>query len=189
MKRILNTAILVCAMLVAVLCGCAAPSATLDKTELSLTVGAEATITATLNNCGDGVTWTSSDETVATLSWEEGAEKVVVKAVSVGTATVRLMDDGQTLAECTVTVAGSPLSIFLPEGKLVLAKNGVATVKAICDVPVEGEAVWKISDTSIGSIEGQGLIVHVKALARGSATVTVTLGEYAASFELSVGLS
>ncbi len=164
----------------------AEPKATLDRTEVKLTVGGETTLTAQTENC-EGFTWTTSDETVATLTWGEGAATATVKGVAAGTATVRIMYQDKVLAECTVTVSVSPLTVFLPEGKLVLVKNGVATVKALCEVPVEGEAVWKVADETVGSVEWQGLTARVKALKRGTTTVTVTLGEYQASFELLVG--
>ena len=168
--------------------GCAVPKATISRTELALTVGAEEEVSAVTENC-TGCVWTTSDENVASLSWGEGAETVTVKGVSEGTATVRLMYMDKVLAECEVKVDPSPLTVFLPEGKLVLVKNGEATVKAFCDVPVEEEAVWEISDGSIGFVDWQGLTARVKALKRGTATVTVSLGSYRASFELLVGLS
>ena len=75
---------------------------TLDKTSLSLTVGGEATLTATVapeNATNKTVTWASSDEAVATV------ENGKVTAMAVGTATITVTtEDGGKTASCTVTV-------------------------------------------------------------------------------------
>lgn len=75
-------------------------SVTLDKTVLSLTVGGSETLTATVkpdNATDKDVTWTSNNETVATV------ENGKVTAVAVGTATITAKA-GEKEASCTVTV-------------------------------------------------------------------------------------
>ena len=79
-----------------------ATGVTLDKTELSLTEGESATLTATVapeNATDKAIVWTSSDNAVATV--ENGA----VTAVKAGTATITAAC-GSAKAECTVTVTG-----------------------------------------------------------------------------------
>ena len=75
----------------------------LDKSSLSLSVGAEAKLTATVtpsNATNTAVTWTSSAPSVATVS-QDG----VVKAVSAGSATITATtSDGGKTAKCTVMV-------------------------------------------------------------------------------------
>ena len=75
----------------------------LDKHELELLVGKEETLKATVtpsNATNKKVTWTSSDETVATVS-NTGA----VTAVAAGTATITVTtEDGAFTDTCTVTV-------------------------------------------------------------------------------------
>ena len=81
-----------------------ATGVTLDKTELSLTEGESATLTATVepeNATGKAIVWTSSDNAVATV------ENGVVTAVKAGTATITAAC-GSTKAECTVTVSAAP---------------------------------------------------------------------------------
>ena len=74
----------------------------LNKTSTALTVGEEETLTATVqpdNATNKGVSWSSSDTTVATV---EGG---VVKAVAAGTATITVTTaDGGKTATCVVTV-------------------------------------------------------------------------------------
>ena len=75
---------------------------TLDKTNVSLKVGEYITLTPTItpaDSMGKALTWTSSDESVATVS-----EYGFVTAVKAGTATVRVEMEGGAYAECVVTV-------------------------------------------------------------------------------------
>ena len=76
---------------------------TLDKTSVSLTVDGTTTLTATIlpaNATNQSLTWTSSDETVATVD-----SAGVVTAVAVGTATITVTtEDGGKTATCVVTV-------------------------------------------------------------------------------------
>ena len=81
-----------------------ATGVTLDKTELSLTEGESATLTATVepeNATDKAIVWTSSDNAVATV------ENGVVTAVKAGTATITAAC-GSAKAECTVTVSAAP---------------------------------------------------------------------------------
>ena len=83
-----------------------ATGVTLDKTELSLTEGESATLTATVepeNATDKAIVWTSSDNAVATV------ENGVVTAVKAGTATITAAC-GSAKAECTVTVTAAPAS-------------------------------------------------------------------------------
>jgi hypothetical protein len=86
----------------------AVTSMTLDKTTLSLTVGSTGTLTATVeptNATNSTVTWSSSDETIATIS------SGTVTAIATGTATITVTtSDGGYTASCTVTVTESTAS-------------------------------------------------------------------------------
>ena len=73
---------------------------TLDQTTLSLSAGANAQLTATMepNTTTDTVTWTTSDANVATVS------NGTVNAVAEGTATITATTTSGQTATCTVTV-------------------------------------------------------------------------------------
>lgn len=75
---------------------------TLDKSTLSLTVGGTGILTATVqpdNATNKSLTWSSSNETVATV------ENGVITAVGAGTADITVTtQDGQKTAVCAVTV-------------------------------------------------------------------------------------
>ena len=78
------------------------PGVTLNKSTASIAVDGTETLTATTVPAGQTVTWTSSDDEVATVSGG------VVTGVAAGTATITasITVDGQTYtATCTVTVA------------------------------------------------------------------------------------
>lgn len=74
------------------------PQVTLDKTELTLEVEGEATLTATVVPAGAALTWTSSDPSVATVD-----ANGKVKAIAAGTATIKAAT-ADAFAECAVTV-------------------------------------------------------------------------------------
>ena len=78
---------------------------TLDKTELSLSIGDSETLTATIepnNATNKNVTWSSNNEAVATV------DNGKVTAVKEGTTTITVTtEDGGKKATCTVTVTHS----------------------------------------------------------------------------------
>ena len=84
-------------------------SVALDQEELSLFAGENETVIASvlpLVASNQKVTWTSSDDTVATVD-----ENGVVTAVSAGAAVITVTtEDGSLTASCTVTVAPKPSS-------------------------------------------------------------------------------
>lgn len=168
---------------------------TLSKEALTLKVGGSETLEATLAEgasfTAEELVWTSSDESVVSVTGE-GATATVT-ALAVGTATVTV-SFGEDKAECAVTVEESenktnPLSIFLPEGKLILKPNVTASVKAMSETALTGEPVWTSSDPTIGTVEGQGLTARVTSLKRGECTITVACDGFTASFTLVVGIS
>ena len=78
---------------------------TLDKTSLSLGVGESYRLTATVlpSNASQDVTWSSEDETIATVDEFDGT----VTGVKAGTTTIgAVTDDGMHVAICQVTVTG-----------------------------------------------------------------------------------
>ena len=86
----------------------------LSQTEASMTVGETLTLTPTVlpaNATDKSVTWTTSDESVATVA--DG----VVTAVAAGTATITVTTtDGAKTATCTVTIAEPTYTVTVKEG-------------------------------------------------------------------------
>ncbi len=81
-----------------------ATAISLDQTELTLNKGVSATIVATVtpSDATDGVIWSTSDESVATV---DGG---TVTAVAAGTATITA-SAGTVKAECVVSVTNAPV--------------------------------------------------------------------------------
>ena len=145
----------------------------LNKTSLSLreTETAQLTATVTPEDAADrSVTWSSSDNSTATVS-SEG----VVTAIKAGTATITATtNDGSNLkATCTVKVSIMPVSSItlnltektLEEGETV---NLTATVQ-----PANASnktLTWSSSDESVATVNANGTVTAIKA---GTATITV----------------
>jgi uncharacterized protein YjdB len=145
-------------------------SITLDKTVLSLAVGESATLTATVkpdNATDKNVVWTSSDNTVVTVSNGK------VTAVNAGTATIKATCGGKT-AECAVNVTVPTGSITLDKTTLSLAVGESATLTATVkpDNATDKNVVWTSSDNSVATVSN-GRVTAVKA---GTATVKATCG-------------
>ena len=160
----------------------------LDKTTLSMVLGAEEKLTATLEMTDgtkytdkDHLTWTSSNTNVVTV--DDGK----IKAVGAGTAQITVTskdkkaDGTQITVTCSVTVSTS-LSIKLDKDKTD-AYTGtkfklVATVirnGATQTSEKEGVVTWQSSDTSIATVDPKtGEITPVKA---GTVTISATTVE------------
>ena len=97
----------------------AATAIALDKTTAEIEIGDNVQLTATLTpaNASSKITWTSSDETVATVA--DG--KVV--GVKAGTATITAKVSDSIKAECAVTVKAS--SVVAQEGDFELFNNDI----------------------------------------------------------------
>ncbi|MBU5231285.1 Ig-like domain-containing protein, partial [Intestinimonas butyriciproducens] len=144
----------------------------LNKTALTLEVGKNETLTATVkpDNAEDKtVTWTSSDETVATV------ENGKVTAVKAGTATITAKA-GEQSASCAVTVneaTPTPVpvaSIELNKTALTLevGKNETLTATVKPDNAEDKTVTWTSSDETVATVEN-GKVTAVKA---GTATIT-----------------
>lgn len=193
MKKKLLSAFLLMLLLPAAFlaaCGEGTPSevsCTLDKTELVLVVGEEATLTVTAEGGEADLIWKSENSAVATVS---GAGKSVsVTAVAEGETVVTVSVGEEEKCRCRVTVIGPPVVCNVPSGKLVVRKNAVVTVKAWIAETLTDPVTWECSDKSICEIEAQGSIARIKAVKRGECTVTVRCGAYSSDFVFVVGIN
>ena len=147
-------------------------SVSLDRTSAELTEGDEITLAATVkpdNATNKGVSWSSSDPSVASVS--EGK----VTALKPGKATITVTtDDGGRTATCEVTVNAKvyPVeSVSLDRTSAELTEGDEITLTATVkpDNATNKSVSWKSSDPSVASVsEGK-----VTALKPGKATITV----------------
>ena len=149
-----------------------------EPSEMSLTVGESFVIEYTVlpENASDkGVKWSSSDESVATVT--DGT----FEAAGTGEATITVTtNDGGFTAECKVTVnpAGptgitvSPESISIGVGSMTMLNYSV--------IPEDAEdpgVTWSSSDESVVTVDDNGTVTG-KAIGTAIVTATTTGGEF-----------
>ena len=141
----------------------------LNATSLAMVEKEEKTIEATVSNTDNkDVTWTSTDEGVATVSGGK------VSAVKAGTATITATSKADTTktATCQVTVtAPKEIKISLDATTVSMKVGEEKTLKESVTGTSDTSVEWKSSDSAIVSVD-KG---KVKALKKGEATITVTL--------------
>lgn len=144
---------------------------TLSQSALSLTAGDSALLTA--SGGGEEVSWTSSNQDVATV------ENGTVTGKGAGSAVITAASGTET-AVCQVTVQEP---VVLPE----LALNHRDFTLPAGDPPVQmkvkikgtrdlydGEVVWTSQDANVVSVSPEGLVERV---GRGTTTVTAIIGD------------
>lgn len=162
------------------------PSVSLNVSSVQLGAGEKVSLTA--ESTVDDLVWGVTDDTVALV--ESDGKTAVLSALSEGTTTlyVYYAQDESVRAECAVTVTASKLTVNLPQGMLVLRSKVTARVRAFASDGLTGEAVWTSSDTSVATVEYQGLVAAVTSVARGECQITVTYGGVSSSFTVIVGV-
>ena len=159
-------------------------SVTLNKTSLTMTVGGEETLIATIapsNATNQNVEWSSNAPSVV----EVANGKVTAKTAGSGTITVKTQDGGKT-ATCSVTVTGAAATVAtptanIPEGTYTTAQSitlttatAGATIRYTTDgtTPTNASAAY----TSAISISTTTTLkaIAVKEGMNNSATLTAT---------------
>ena len=144
-----------------------ATAASLDKTELTINKGAAAqlNLSVTPENFTDIVDWKSTDTNIVTVS-----DNGVVKAVGVGTATVKVTV-GDVSTTCKVTVLQPVTGINLNKSSLTMDALGTfqMTASVYPDSANDKRITWSSSDPAIASVDENGLVT---ALKKGTATIT-----------------
>lgn len=147
---------------------------TLNPTSLSLFTGESETLTATVepgNATNKAVTWSTSDNTVATVD-----ENGTVTAVGAGEATITVTtEDGSKTATCTVTVTVPVTGVKLNKETLELFTDGSETLTATVEPgnATNKNVTWSSSDETIATVDNNGTVTAVGA---GEATITATAG-------------
>ena len=156
----------------------------LDKTEIVLVEGSNQTLTATVeptNATNKGVTWSSSNNEIATVN------NGVVTAVKEGTATITVTTaEGGKTATCKVTVNApqtKPVTnVTLEPNTLTLevGKSETLTAKVEPSDATNQNVKWESNNPDIVTVEQDGT---VRAVSAGEATIKVAAqdgsGQYA----------
>lgn len=144
------------------------PELTLDMTSATIYIG-ETIYIAASTNLPDAITWSSSDENVATVS--DG----LVKATGMGSATITASCGGLT-AQCVITVEIPFEEVKLSADKitLVIGENTVLKATAYPEEAGKGTFIWESSDESVAKVSDDGTVTGISS---GKAVITVTLAE------------
>ena len=147
-------------------------SVKLDKTSVSIPQATTATVTATVSPSdatNKTIKWTSSDESVATVSGG------VIKGVSIGTATITATSNNGKTATVKVSVIKNPdivdaTGITVSPSSLTLTAGGTDTLTATVTPSnaTDKTVTWTSSNTGVATVSNG----TVTAVAEGTATIT-----------------
>ncbi|MDE6479810.1 MAG: Ig-like domain-containing protein, partial [Muribaculaceae bacterium] len=152
----------------------AVASITLDRTEWSGHAGEEFTINATVfpeDATDKTLEWTSSDESVATVDSEGN-----VKAVGIGTATIRVASNAnpEIYAECSVTVepiAVTSITLDRSEWSCHVGEELTINATVLPEDATDKSVIWTSSNNAVATVDFEG---NVTAVALGEADITIT---------------
>jgi uncharacterized protein YjdB len=190
MNRVINAAVAMCVVCVAVvLAGCGPKPASIEVTPASVAVNSadEApTLTArVLDEAAQEipnvqVAWTSSDPAVAAI---DAAGKLAAKKSGEATVTVAA---GEVKQDVIVKVAlYTTIKIGEPEATLKVGEVKPVTAQIMDEAgaPIDGKVEWKSADEAVAKIDAEGKLM---AVAAGKTTVTATAKALTANMAITV---
>ena len=145
----------------------------LNKAVASVNIGKEVKLIATVlpeNATEKGVTWSSSNKSIATVS-SSGVVKGVKKGNTTITATTM---DGNRKAKCVITVKPiSVSSVSLDKKAISVVKGKTIVLKAVIGPSnADNKSIsWSSSDEKVAIVSSKGI---VKGLKKGTTTITAT---------------
>lgn len=137
-----------------------ATSLTLDDSVLTLDAGISRQLTyqiAPADTSDKTVTWTTSDETVATVD-----EYGTVRAIKAGEVTITATTSNGLSASCKITVIESVQSITLDVNELTLEFGGTRQLVATLIPAGSAEIIWSSENPSIVSVDSEGNLTALK---------------------------
>ena len=147
----------------------------LNKSTATIYVGSTETLTVSYTpadaNTGKAITWSSSNENVATVS------NGVVTAVAVGSAVITATSEGNFTATCTVTVdVMHATSVSLNKSSIELQIGGSETLIPLVlpSTASDRTVSWSSSNTAVAVVSNTGTVTGIAA---GSAVITVSTND------------
>ena len=146
----------------------------LNKTDLSMTVGGSFQFVATItpkDATNKNVKWQSNDSGVAQV---DGNGKVTAKAVGTATITV-ITEDGNKTASCKVTVQEDKVAVTGVKLNVtslsMMEGDSYQLIATIAPINATNQNVkWQSSNSGVAQVNGKG---EVRAINAGTATITV----------------
>jgi len=137
-----------------------------SKSVTSMSVGTSGTLSGVTNPTGGTVTYTSSDESIISIS------DTTATAKAIGTATITATC-GKNTKTLSVKVVAASQTITLSSETLTILTKGTSTLKATVTGATDSTITWTTSDKSIATVDSG----KVTGVAVGTATITATLKE------------
>ncbi|MBQ6311572.1 MAG: Ig domain-containing protein [Bacteroidales bacterium] len=147
-------------------------SVSVSPSSLELLIGGIVQLSSTVspsNATDKSVTWSSSNQTVATVS-----PTGLVSAKAKGSATITVDASGKT-ANCNLTVSIPVSSVTLNKTELSLKEGTSETLTATVspDDAADKTVIWTSSNASVSTVDNTG---KVTAIAPGSVKITASCG-------------
>lgn len=138
----------------------------MNKKDVALTPGK--TTQLTLWGANNTVTWSSSNDKIATVS-----DKGLVTAVGNGTATITATFNGKKITSKVKVITLNHDSIVLEYGgRFSLTRANYGTVKTLSVVGSNDKVTWTSSNTKVATVDSKG---KVTAKGHGKATITANV--------------
>lgn len=159
---------------------------TLETNAMRIKKGDSVPLIATItpdNASEKGITWTSSDKSIATVS-----SSGVVKAVSTGEVIIKAVTkDGSFQQQCKVVVVQPVTSISLSSDSIKLAKGKTKTLKATVapEDATDKDIIWTSSDENVATVSASGVIT---AKSQGYASISATAKDGSCSASCNVNV-
>ncbi len=123
--------------------------------------------------------WSSSNNSVVTVSKQNGTNKATLRATGTGTAYVTIKTYNGLTASCKVTVKPAPSSVSTNPANLTLGNGESYTISENTNAGTYANAAnlsWSSSNTRVATVtKGRGNKAVVKATGKGTAYITIRL--------------
>ena len=160
---------------------------TMDPTSLQVYLGSTGSFTASISpsNATDTIiTWSSSNETIATIN-----ENGIVTALNVGETTITAFtNDGNFEAVASLTilpVSVTGITIEPTNLKILLNSTGSLTPEITPENATNKAITWSSDDTSVATVDENGLVTGV-SLGTANIAATTTDGSFTATSTISI---